>query len=89
MYNQLLYFRKLWDVDVERILKVAREERGGEGAGKVEGGKREGGEIGEKARAVVEWNRERWGTCRGVVEGYLGRCGRVTVQMGGLFGFMR
>lgn len=79
MYNQLLYFRRLWDVDVERILKGAREERG----------KVEGEEVGEKARAVVEWNRERWGTCRGVVEGYLGKCGRVTVQMGGLFGFMR
>lgn len=77
MYNQLLYFRRLWDVDVERILKGAR------------GGKVEGEEVGEKARAVVEWNRERWGTCRGVVEGYLGKCGRVTVQMGGLFGFMR
>lgn len=85
MYNQLLYFRRLWDVDVERILKGAREEWG-----KVEGGgKVEGEEVGEKARAVVEWNRERWGTCRGVVEGYLGKCGRVTVQMGGLFGFMR
>lgn len=79
MYNQLLYFRRLWDVDVERILKGAREERG----------KVEGEEVREKARAVVEWNRERWGTCRGVVEGYLGKCGRVTVQMGGLFGFMR
>lgn len=76
MYNQLLYFRKLWDVDAERILKAAKEEKGGE-------------DVGEKARAVVEWNRERWGTCRGVVEGYLGKCGRVTVQMGGLFGFMR
>lgn len=76
LYNQLLYFRKLWDVDVERILKVAREEKGE-------------AETGEKARAVVEWNRERWGTCRGVVEGYLGKCGRVTVQMAGLFGFMR
>ncbi len=79
MYNQLLYFRRLWDVDVERILKGAREERG----------KVEGEEVREKARAVVEWNRERWGTCTGVVEGYLGKCGRVTVQMGGLFGFMR
>ena len=41
----------------------------------------------EKVKAVKEWNRERFGTCKGVVEGYLKRCGRVWVQMDGLFGF--
>lgn len=45
------------------------------------------GEEREKVKAVKEWNRERFGTCRGVVEGYLKRCGRVWVQMDGLFGF--
>lgn len=44
-------------------------------------------EEGEKIKAVKEWNRERFGTCRGVVEGYLKKCGRVWVQMDGLFGF--
>lgn len=73
LYNQLLFFRGLWDVDVE-----GRLERGG----KIEEGERR-----EKVRAVAEWNRERFGTCRGVVEGYLGKCGRVWVQMEGLFGF--
>ena len=45
------------------------------------------GEEREKVKAVAEHNRERFGTVRGVVEGYLKRCGRVWVQMDGLFGF--
>ena len=65
LYNQLLYFRGLWDVDG----------KGGSLADK------------EKVKAAAEWNRERFGTCRSVVEGYLGKCGRVWVQMDGLFGF--
>ena len=56
-------------------------EKVGNGMVKVEG------EEGEKIEAVKEWNRERFGTCRGVVEGYLKKCGRVWVQMDGLFGF--
>lgn len=71
MYNQLLYFRGLWDVD--------KADNGVKGEGE--------GEEREKVKAVKEWNRERFGTCRGVVEGYLKRCGRVWVQMDGLFGF--
>ena len=71
MYNQLLYFRGLWDVDVPstRARGMGEEEK-------------------EKAKVVGERNRERWGTVRGVVEAYLGKCGRVWVQMDGLFGFM-
>ncbi|KAL8720631.1 MAG: hypothetical protein Q9225_002531 [Loekoesia sp. 1 TL-2023] len=68
MYNQLLYLRKLWDVDVA-VGKLGEEER-------------------EKCKVVGERNRERFETCRGVVEGYLAKCGRVWVQMDGLFGFM-
>lgn len=76
LYNQLLYFRGLWDVeDVERKEKM----------GAAEGGKE--GEERERVKAVAEWNRERFGTLGGVVEGYLGKCGRVWVQMEGLFGF--
>ena len=69
MYNQLLYFRGLWDVEKD-AKKLKRE-----------------GEESEKARAVTEWNRERFKTCEGVVEEYLAKCGRVWVQMDGLFGF--
>lgn len=70
LYNQLLYFRGLWDV---------------EGKEQVKGG--EGAEEKEKIKAAAEWNRERFGTCRDVVEGYLKKCGRVWVQMDGLFAF--
>lgn len=45
------------------------------------------GEEREKVKALAEWNRERFGTCRGVVEGYLRKCGRVSVQMDALFAF--
>lgn len=73
MYNQLLYFRGLWDVDAalggKEIQGKAEEER-------------------EKCSVVGERNRERFETCREVVEGYLAKCGRVWVQMDGLFGFM-
>lgn len=81
LYNQLLYFRGLWDVeDVERKEKRGAGE-GGSNEGKLEGEER------ERVKAVAEWNRERFGTLSGVVEGYLGKCGRVWVQMEGLFGF--
>ncbi len=81
LYNQLLYFRGLWDLD-----KGGKKGRkvGGEGDRDTDG---EGDD--EKIRAVREWNRERFETCWGVVEGYLKRCGRVWVQMDELFGFAR
>ena len=75
IYNQLLYFRGLWDVEKVGNGVVVKSEGQGEG------------EEREKVKAVKEWNRERFGTCRGVVEGYLKRCGRVWVQMDGLFAF--
>ncbi len=74
MYNQLLYLRGLWDVE-----KVGNGVVKGDGDGE--------GEVREKVKAVKEWNRERFGTCMAVVEGYLKRCGRVWVQMDSLFGF--
>ena len=69
IYNQLLYFRGLFDVD-------AQDMRGE--AIKVEA---------EKLKVLRELMRERFTTCRGVVEGYLKRCGRVWVQMDTLFGY--
>ena len=72
MYNQLLYFRKLFSVD---------EEQGVKGPVKFEEGER------DKIKILREMMRERFGTCSEVVEGYLKRCGRVWVQMDGLFGF--
>ena len=72
IYNQLLYFRKLFDVDAGDLV--------GGGSVKVEG--RE-----EKVKVLREVVRERFGTCAGVVDGYLKRCGRVWVQMDTLFSF--
>ncbi len=70
LYNQLLYFASLWDVD-----KAKKEVAAGEREKK------------ERVEALAEWNRERFGTCRGVVEGYLRKCGRQWVAMDSLFGF--
>ena len=70
MYNQLLYYRGLWEV---------------EGKALSNGGA--SGEEREKLKVVAEQNRERFGTYREIVEGYLKKCGRVWVQMDGLFGF--
>lgn len=83
LYNQLLYFRGLWDLD-----KGAKK-RGGEGERGKEGKEGDAADVDadEKLRAVREWNRERFQTCWGVVEGYLKRCGRVWVQMDELFRF--
>ncbi|KAL8715063.1 MAG: hypothetical protein Q9220_001020 [cf. Caloplaca sp. 1 TL-2023] len=74
LYNQLLFLRGVWDVDVldgkkSKGVKLEEEQR-------------------EKVKVVGERNRERFETLKGVVEGYLGKCGRVWVQMDGLFGFM-
>jgi DNA polymerase alpha subunit A len=45
------------------------------------------GEEAEKVQALAEWNRERFETVKGVVEGYLKRCGWAWVQMDRLFAF--
>jgi len=86
LYNQLLYFRGLWDVDKGTGGGGVKGE-GGVKKGAVGGVKGEEAEEDERVRAAREWNRERFGTVRGVVEGYLKKCGRVWVQMDALFGF--
>lgn len=82
LYNQLLYLRKVWDVDVG-----GADGKGIGGKGGVDGKALTEAEV-EKCKVVGEKNRERFETCKGVVEGYLAKCGRVWVQMDGLFGFM-
>ncbi|KAK2813612.1 hypothetical protein FQN50_000007 [Emmonsiellopsis sp. PD_5] len=71
LYNQLLYFAGLWDVDKA---KAAAE-------------KESNAEKRDKVLAMVEWNRTRFGTVKGVVDGYLKKCGRQWVEMDVLFGF--
>jgi DNA polymerase alpha subunit A len=77
MYNQMLYFQSLFDV-----------ERVGKEANSVNGVKVEGeAESREKMKVLAEVNRERLGTLKGVVAGWLERNGRQWVQMDRLFGF--
>ncbi|KAI9698598.1 MAG: DNA-directed DNA polymerase alpha catalytic subunit pol1 [Bogoriella megaspora] len=74
LYNQLLYFQGLFDVEKAKSGLGAKEV-------KVEP------EVKEKLGVLVERNRERFGVCRAVVKGYLDRSGRQWVAMDQLFGF--
>ena len=73
IYNQLLYFAGLWDVD------KAKE--------KVRSGGKEFEDVRERVMVLAESNRAFFGVLREGVEGYLRKCGRQWVDMGGLFGF--
>lgn len=72
IYNQLLYFAGLWDVDKARSA-VQKEPAG---------------EKKDSVAALVEFNRTRFGTIKGVVDAYLRKCGRQWVEMDNLFRFM-
>ncbi|KAH6841139.1 hypothetical protein B0I37DRAFT_331993 [Chaetomium sp. MPI-CAGE-AT-0009] len=77
VYNQLLYFASLWDVDRAKEKAVAAAAEGG-----GEGG---AGEVRDKVLALAEHNRVRFGTVKGVVDKYLEKCGRQWVAMDTLF----
>jgi DNA polymerase alpha subunit A len=71
VWNQLLYYQSLFDVE-----RVAKEDVvKGEGEGR------------EKMKVLAEVNRERFGTLKGVVDRWLERNGRQWVQMDSLFAF--
>jgi DNA polymerase alpha subunit A len=72
MYNQLLYFAALWDIE----------------KAKAAAAKEPAGEKKDSLAALVEFNRMRFGTIKGVVDGYLKKCGRQWVEMDNLFRFM-
>lgn len=74
MYNQLMYFAGLWDVD-----KAKTKVQAGTGEGKD-------AEQKDKILALAEHNRVRFGTVKGVVDKYLDKCGRQWVAMDVLFG---
>jgi DNA polymerase alpha subunit A len=74
LYNQLLYLSSLFDVD------KAKKALGRIGSG-VDAEER------QKLEVLGERNRERFGTARDVVKGYLERNGRQWVQMDSLFKF--
>ncbi|KAK4167675.1 putative DNA polymerase alpha catalytic subunit [Cladorrhinum sp. PSN259] len=70
MYNQLVYFAGLWDVDKAKSSASKDKE----------------GEQKDKVLALAEHNRVRFGTVKGVVDKYLDKCGRQWVAMDTLFG---
>lgn len=80
MYNQLVYFVGLWDVDKARA-KADEPVVGGEGGMTMAGPERK-----ERILALAEQNRVRFGTLKGVVDKYLDKCGRQWVAMDTLFG---
>lgn len=76
LYNQLLYLKSLFDVD--RVKKeVARQVERGDVTR----------EVGEKVKVACEINAERLDAWKIVVDAYLRKCGRVWVDMGGVFGY--
>ncbi|KAJ0118279.1 hypothetical protein J7T55_009062 [Diaporthe amygdali] len=75
IYNQLVYFASLWDVD------RARAKASGEGSDGAVADR----ETREKILALAEHNRTRFGTVKSVVDRYLDKCGRQWVAMDTLF----
>ncbi|KAI9850806.1 MAG: DNA-directed DNA polymerase alpha catalytic subunit pol1 [Thelocarpon superellum] len=71
LYNQLLYFQSLWDVDKAKARANAQASA----------------EQKDTIVALAEHNRERFATLKGVVDRYLDKCGRQWVAMDSLFGF--
>ena len=72
LYNQLLYFAGLFDVD--KAKENAKDMK-------------EYAEVKDRVMVLAESNRMRFDTLRGTVEGYLKKCGRQWVDMDNLFGF--
>ncbi|KAI0460476.1 hypothetical protein F5B21DRAFT_451939 [Xylaria acuta] len=81
IYNQLVYFASLWDVDKARAkAQSGATGLGGEGnAGALSAAEQ------ERIKALAEHNRTRFGTVKGVVDKYLDKCGRQWVAMDTLF----
>lgn len=77
MYNQLVYFASLWDVDKARTKADAAA--GESAAATVDRERR------DKILALAEHNRTRFSTVKGVVDRYLDKCGRQWVAMDTLF----
>jgi len=72
LYNQLLYYAGLWDVN--KAKEVARSSK------EIEGSK-------DRVVVLAETNKASFAVVKGVVDGYLKKCGRQWVEMDSLFGF--
>lgn len=77
MYNQLVYFASLWDVDKARAKADAAASESAAAA--LDREKK------DKILALAEHNRTRFSTVKGVVDRYLDKCGRQWVAMDTLF----
>ncbi|KAK6459207.1 DNA-directed DNA polymerase alpha [Scheffersomyces xylosifermentans] len=82
LYNQLLYFNAIFDVDKAKKneLRPIYDSFGGE----KEPSKLASGQV----EALAEQNRELFGHCQEVVQKYLADCGRRYVNLGSIFDFM-
>lgn len=88
LYNQLLYFNSIFDVEKTKAGKLrpivdALETPAGSG-GKEDQQKLAQGQV----DALAEQNKELFGYCQEVVLKYLDECGRRYVNMGSIFDFM-
>lgn len=72
LYNQLLYYSSLWDV--ERAKEKAKSVKEYE-------------DVRDRVVVLAENNRKAFGTLKAAVDGYLKKCGRQWVHMDTLFGF--
>ncbi|KAK3692133.1 hypothetical protein B0T22DRAFT_5041 [Podospora appendiculata] len=78
IYNQLVYFASLWDVEKAKDKCSSAEASGKDGLMLTP-------EIRETIRALAGHNRDRFATLKGVVDRYLDKCGRQWVAMDTLF----
>jgi DNA polymerase alpha subunit A len=78
IYNQLVYFASLWDVDRARTKATASTAGPNDDSSLT-------AEQREKVLALAEHNRTRFTTVKGVVDKYLEKCGRQWVAMDTLF----
>lgn len=78
IYNQLVYFASLWDVDRARTKATASVPGASDDSSLT-------AEQREKVLALAEHNRTRFTTVKGVVDKYLEKCGRQWVAMDTLF----
>ena len=72
LYNQLLYYAGLFDVD--KAKKRGKESK-------------EATEVKERIMVLAEANRHAFDNIKGVVDAYLRKCGRQWVEMDSLFAF--
>jgi DNA polymerase alpha subunit A len=83
IYNQLLYFASLFDVEKAKVAAKGTDK----GKRKLLTSRKDQANHGiERVMALAEHNRVRFSTIKGVVEKYLDKCGRQWVAMDSLFG---